>query len=156
MIRFDATLEARGTQMLRIRKSGEMPCGYDAALWNFVFCARLRHNGISPRLCASEHMPGLYFIKPRTMLRHNRETAGLRSLEANEPSTESSRGVARAQTSRKIPSAGVVATPIRSKLCVRRSRLRSKSATSVRAKFCVSRKAICVPKQPLNFSYYEF
>ena len=26
--------------MLRIRKFGEMPCGYDAALWNFrFFCA---------------------------------------------------------------------------------------------------------------------
>ena len=57
MIHFDATLEARGTQMLRIRKSGEMPCGAascdrfavhfvratfrfaaahsDAVLWNF-------------------------------------------------------------------------------------------------------------------------
>ena len=29
-----------GTQMLRIRKFGEMPCGYDAALWNFrLLCA---------------------------------------------------------------------------------------------------------------------
>ena len=39
-------------------------------------------------------------------------------------STESSCGVARAEKT-KIPSAGVVATPIRSKLCVRRRRLRS-------------------------------
>ena len=53
-----------GTQMLRIRKFGEMPCGYDPsrgrkadaaegrAVVEFSFSLpRLRHNGISPRLC---------------------------------------------------------------------------------------------------------
>ena len=38
--------------MLRIRKFGEMPCGYDGAAMEFSFSLpRLRHNGISPRLC---------------------------------------------------------------------------------------------------------
>ena len=54
----------RGTQMLRIRKFGEMPCGYDpsrgrkadaaegrAAMEFSFFLPRLRHNSISPRLC---------------------------------------------------------------------------------------------------------
>ena len=41
-----------GTQMLRIRKFGEMPCGYDGAVVESSFSLpRLRHNGISPRLC---------------------------------------------------------------------------------------------------------
>ena len=53
-----------GTQMLRIRKFGEMPCGYDpsrgrkadaaegrAAIEFSFSLPRLRHNGISPRLC---------------------------------------------------------------------------------------------------------
>ena len=33
-------MERDGTQMLRIRKFGEMPCGYDAALWNCRFVLR--------------------------------------------------------------------------------------------------------------------
>ena len=54
------------TQMLRIRKFGEMPCDYDpsrgrkadaaegrAILELSLFPSRLRHNGISPRLCNS-------------------------------------------------------------------------------------------------------
>ena len=39
--------------MLRIRKFGENRSGYDAALWNCYFSARLRRNRFSPRFVSA-------------------------------------------------------------------------------------------------------
>ena len=55
-----------GTQMLRIRRFGEMPCGYDAALLNFrFFCAATPQRHFAKVVRGSEVMQGDVFGERR-------------------------------------------------------------------------------------------
>ena len=76
----------------------------------------LRRGYVSPRLCKRDSL----FVRdalPFNQLMRNFKRHFVCYEDKGVTSTESSCGVARAEKT-KIPSAGVVATPIRSKLCV--------------------------------------
>ena len=83
----------------------------------------LRRSYVSPRLCKRASL----FVRdslPFNQLMRNFKRHFVCYEHKGVTSTESSCGVGRAEKA-KIPSATVVAAPIRSKLCVRRRRLRS-------------------------------
>ena len=92
-------------------------------LFAFALWRGLRHGYVSPRPCSSRSLCDRDTL-PFNLLMRNFKRNSACYEQPRVTSTESSCGVGRAEKT-KIPSATVVAAPIRSKLCVRRRRLRS-------------------------------
>ena len=92
-------------------------------LFAFALWRGLRHGYVSPSPCSSRSLCDRDTL-PFNLLMRNFKRNSACYEQPRVTSTESSCGVGRAEKT-KIPSATVVAAPIRSKLCVRRRRLRS-------------------------------
>ena len=117
--------DASHTQILaklaRLRRPRYLTSNVDQIAFNLR--RGLRRSYVSPRLCKRASL----FVRdalPFNQLMRNFKRHFVCYEDKGVTSTESSCGVGRAEKA-KIPSATVVAAPIRSKLCVRRRRLRS-------------------------------